>query len=131
MCVRGQGATVSQLRVVLESMPPMLAGIVHDVAVSIPGAVVTDAVAPDQLAAVVAEMHPDVAVIHDTAANPLPSRRIETLLCGGGRPVRIVVLSPDGRDARLLVLEQNVTDLVDISAEALRKAISQGLARHG
>lgn len=122
---------MSQLRVVLESMPPMLAGIVHDVAASIPGAVVTDAVAPGELASVVAELRPDVAVIHDTAANPLHARRIETLLCGGGRPVRIVVLSPDGRDARLLVLEQNVTDLVDISAEALRKAIAQGLARHG
>ena len=47
MSARGQGTTVRQLRVVLESMPPMLAGIVHDVAVSIPGAVVTEAVAPE------------------------------------------------------------------------------------
>lgn len=109
----------------------MLAGIVHDVAVSIPGAVVTDAVAPDELVSVVTKLRPDVAVIHETTGNPLPSRKIETLLCGGGRPVLIVALSSDGRDARLLVLEQNVTDLVDVSADALRKAISKGATRHG
>lgn len=122
---------MSQLRVVLEAMPPVLAAIVHDVAVGIRGAVVTDAVASEELVSVVAELRPDVAVILESTSTALTSRKIETLLCGGGRPVRIVVLSSDGRDARLLELERNVTDLVDISADALHGAISKRLVRHG
>lgn len=109
----------------------MLAAIVHDVAVGIPGAVVTDAVASEDLVSVVAELHSDIAVVLESTSNTLTSHKIETLLCGGGRPVRVIILSSDGRDARMLELERNVTDLVDISADALHGAISKRLVRHG
>ena len=110
-------------------MPPILAAIIRDVALSAPGVIVADAVPAGDLLQVVGSLRPDVVVISapaERAAEPL-----DALLCGGGRPVRLIVLSGSGEDAKFHEMRPHVTVLEDLSSDTLLAAMRGDGAAHG
>jgi hypothetical protein len=120
---------LTQIRVVQGVMPPILAAIVRDVALSAPGAIVADAVPAGDLLPVVRSLHPDVVVI--SAPAELAVEPLDALLCGGGRPVRLIVLSSSGEDAKFHEMRPHVTLLEDLSADRLLAAMRGKGAAHG
>jgi hypothetical protein len=120
---------LAQIRIVQGVMPPMLAAIVRDVALAAPGAIMADAVPTSDLARVVGDLHPDVVVIY--ASDNLAAELRDTVICGGGRPVRVIVLSAGGAEAQLHVMRPHVTVLEDLSCDALLAVMRGDGAAHG
>ncbi len=113
---------MAEIRVIQGEMPAMLAAIVRDVALAAPGRIVAAAVQPAKLIATVAALHPDVVI--GTEADIIGDEaRLESLLCGGGRPARVIALSADGRAARLHHMAPHVRVIEDLSPEALLAAM--------
>lgn len=122
---------MTQVRVVLDAMPAMLAAIVKDVALAAPGTIVAEAVAAEDLVDVVDRLRPDVVVVGTAMALLNDAEALDSLLCGGGSRVRIIALSADGRDASLHDLRPQVTVLEDVSSQTLLEAMRCGAAAHG
>ena len=121
--LRHERRAVTQLRVVLDTMPAMLADIVRGVALAVPGTIVAEAVATDRLVATVSRLRPDIVIVGGSTVLLEDPASLDALLCGGGRRVRVIALSIDGRNARLHDLRPHVTVLDDLSSAALLGAM--------
>ncbi len=110
-------------------MPPVLAGIVRDVALAAEGAIVADAVPAGDLADVVSSLRPDVVILNAAGLDAPP---LDALMCGGGRPVRVIALSAKGEEACLHELRPHVAVIGDLSSAALLEAVrGRSGASHG
>lgn len=74
--------------------------------------IVAENVAAADLPAVVTALRPDVVVLGSPAAVE-QSDQLDTLLCGGGSPVRVIALPETGSDAFLLELRRH-GEVVDL-----------------
>jgi hypothetical protein len=122
---------MAKVRVVLDAMPAMMAAIVRDVALAVPGTIVAEAVAPENLVAAVVDLQPDVVVVGASTALLDDAGALDSLLCCGGRRVRVIALSSSGCDARVHDLRPNLTVLRDLSSQALLSAMRLDWPAHG